>query len=231
VSSSEEKKELPRLSIPERYRAGIAAFAALPEESFADLLKAMEDNISADTPDLAVEQLVGRFPSIPKSTLTKIIIAITSLQGLDKRSHVPVPVMAVDVAESLYSDSPDLVKEISRDVVKSRVEAVVDSKEINITTAKIGEIQMEVERSFCRARILTDVRAAFSDDASALPTGMTLLHTLQVGYHDETGNHKEFYVTLESDDLKGLKEVIERAEVKKKSLEQLLAKADCKLFE
>jgi hypothetical protein len=78
---------------------------------------------------------------------------------------------------------------------------------------------------------LTDVRAAFSDDASELPTGMTVLHTLQIGYHDDTGRHREFYVTLESDDLEGLRDAIDRAEMKKKALEELLAKADCRLFE
>lgn len=231
MSIQQEGKGLPRLSIPERFRVGIAAFVALPEEAFAELLKVIEENISAETAELAAAQILERLPSIPKSDLTKIINAMASLQSLNERSHVPAPVLAEDVADSLNQDSADRVKGISRDVITSRVEQIVNGKDINITTAKIAEIQMEIERSFCRARILTDVRAAFSDDASEPPRGMTLLHTLQIGYHDDTGLHKEFYVTLESDDLKELKEAIERAERKKKTLEELLAKADCKLFE
>jgi hypothetical protein len=222
---------MSRLSIPERFRAGIAAFAALPEESFAELLKVMEESVSADTPELATAQLETRLPSIPKSILTEIIIAIASLQSLDRRSHVPTSILAVDVAESLSADSPKLAKGISTEVLKSRVMSIVEAKSIHITSTKITELQREVERSYCRARILTDVRTAFSDDMSELPRGMTILHCLQIGYHDDTGSHKEFYVTLENDDLTDLKEVIERAEKKKKILEELLAKADCRLFE
>jgi uncharacterized phage infection (PIP) family protein YhgE len=231
VFISEGEKALPRLSIPERFRVGIAALAALPEESFSELLKAIKGKVSADTPELAASQLATRLPSIPQSNLVKMISAIASLQSLDSRSHVRTSTLAADISDSLSSDSPELAKGISSEVLKSRVELVVEAEGIHITSAKISELQTEVERSFCRARILTDVRTAFSDDASELPRGMTILHTLQIGYHDGTGRHKEFFVTLESDDLADIKEAIERAEKKKKTLEELLAKADCRLFE
>jgi hypothetical protein len=231
VFISEGEKALSRLSIPVRFRAGIAALAALPEEPFSELLKAIQEKISADTPELAASQLGERLPFIPKSELAKIISAIASLQSLDSRSHVRTSTLAADISDSLSSDSPELAKGISSEVLKSRVKLVVEAESIHITTAKLSELQAEVERSFCRARVLTDLRAAFSDDASELPRGMTVLHTLQIGYHDDTGRHKEFFVTLESEDLAEIKEAIERAEKKKKTLEELLAKADCRLFE
>lgn len=222
---------MSRLSIPQRFRAGIAAFAVLPDESFAELLKAIEEKVSADTPEQATAQIEPRVTLIPKADLPQIVAAIASLQSLDKRTHVSTSTLAADVSDALYSDSPDLVKGVIKKVLKSRVTSVIKAKNIYITSEKILELQTELERSFCRTRILTDVRAAFSDDASDLPRGMTVLHTLQIGYHDDTGRHKEFYVTLDDDDLVSLKEAIERAEKKKKTLEALLAKADCKLFE
>ncbi|MGA2217515.1 MAG: hypothetical protein ABSG51_05480 [Terracidiphilus sp.] len=231
LSVAEVQTALPRLSIPERFRPGIAALADLSQDSFDALIVAIEGNLSADTADLLASELAGRLRSIPQSELAQIVSAIVSLQSLDSRSHVPSSVLASDVWDGLSLDSPKLAENIDGDTLKSRVLKVVDAKSIHITSAKIHELQTEVERSFCTARILTDVRAAFSDDASELPTGMTVLHTLQIGYHDDTGRHREFYVTLESDDLEGLRDAIDRAEMKKKALEELLAKADCRLFE
>lgn len=227
----DEGRLLPRLKIPERFRAGIAAFSALPDDTFMELLQAIEGNIVADTPEDAATGLAAKFPSIPNGDLAKILAAIASLQSLDTRAHVPTAVLSADVTESLTQDSPELAKSLDKETVKKRVQASVTAKNITITSSRITELTTEVERMYCRSRILTDVRTAFSDDASELPRGMTLLHNLQIGYHDDLGRHREFYVTLDSDDLEELKESIERALKKGGTLKQLLAKADCKLFE
>jgi hypothetical protein len=220
---------LARLSIPERYRDGIAALAALPEASFSDLLRVLEEKPLADTVEEMGSQLETRLPSIPD--LVTIIDTIVSVQGLDIRSHVPSRTLAADLWEALLTDSPKLAENLDGETLKSRVLEVVKAPHVQITSEKIKELQVDVEKSFCGVRILTDVRTAFSDDATELPRGMTLLHSLQIAYHDDTGRHREFYVTLDSGDLVKIKEAIERAEKKKSTLEGLLAKANCRLFE
>jgi hypothetical protein len=222
---------LPRLSIPERFRAGVAALARLPDDAFDKLLQAINAKFSADTSHLAAAQLEESLGLVPKPEISKLVIAIASIQSLERRSHVTPATLASDVAESLFADSVKLAEGIDRDMLKSRISAIAQAPEISITDLKIAELQTEVERSYCRGRILSDVRTAFSDDAEELPRGMTLLHTLQISYHDDLNRHREFYVTLENKDLQDLKEAIVRAEKKQKTLEQLLARADCRLFE
>lgn len=226
-----EREDLPRLSIPERYRDGIAALTALPESSFSDLLRVLEEKPIADTLEEMAAIFADRISSIPSADLAGIIDAIGSVQTLDNRSHVASKTLASDLWEALSAEMPKSVEGLDGEVLKSRVIKVLDAPRIQITSEKIKELLIDVDKSFCAVRILTDVRTAFSDDATEPPRGMTLLHSLQIAYHDDTGRHREFYVTLESDDLIKIKDAIERAETKKATLEQLLAKANCRLFE
>jgi hypothetical protein len=221
---------LPRLTIPERFRSGIAALGALSDETFSKLLGAMEEGLSGDDEDALGSHLESRISSLSKEEAIKLGLAIASLQGLDARSHVPSSTLAADVWDALVADSPKLTQGLSEKALKSRVGAVVDSKTIHITSAKAAELHTEVERSFCNVRILTDIRPIFTEDASETPRGMTVLHNMQVGYHDDTGRHKEFYVTLDDDDLEDLKQAIERAEKKKKVLEGMFGKSGCPFF-
>jgi hypothetical protein len=85
-------------------------------------------------------------------------------------------------------------------------------------------LQRDGERLYCEAKILSDMRAVFHDDAISKPAGAVVTHTLKVGYH-ENGTHKEFFVVLESADLEALKEIIERAQAKETILRKLLPEA------
>ncbi len=231
MSKLEGDKILPRLSIPEQFRTGVAALAALPEDSFVRLFEAVESGIAADTADSLASQIKPPIPSISLPELSKLFTTITALQRIQNNSHVSSETFASDISEALYVDSPALADGIDRELLKSRVSKIVTAKDILITSLKVREVQMEVERSFCKARIMTDIRAAFSEDAAEVPRGMTILHTLQIGYHKGSEKHQEFYVTLDDDDLASLKKVIERAEKKKSTLKEMLAKTECRLFE
>lgn len=232
VSISEEGKALPRPSIPQRYRAGLAALAALPESAFADFIDWVEKGVSADTPAALAERLENELPAFhgdPESV--KILSAAESIQGVYKNSHVSLQTFASEIAEALLDDAPTLKKEIDPRLLSERIKKTVKAPTIEITTEKIKELQTEVERGFCSARILTDARVSFAHDPSVAPAAMTIMHTLRIRYHDDSARHREFYVSLDMEDLASLKEAIERAQTKSKTLEALLAKADCRLFE
>lgn len=220
------------LRIPERYRGGIASIGSLSEESFSALLSLMKKGMSGDTAEELATQYEAEFPDLTPDKLTKLISAVASLQSVDNRSHTPRIKLAGDVWESLSTDAPQLAKELDADVLKKRVVEVTTARDIHITSSKIIDLQTEVERSFCTVRILTDIRTAFSDNATEPePKGATILHSMKLGYHDDSGRHHDFYVTLENEDLDSLLLAIGRAQEKKKALEQLLRKADCPFFE
>ena len=75
---------------------------------------------------------------------------------------------------------------------------------------------------FCNARILSDIRPVFAESADSASAAV-VIHNLQIGFHEGgTGPHKEFYVALDTGDLRKLKELIVRAEKKDIALQTML---------
>lgn len=225
-------RALLQLSIPVRHRDGVAGLAAMPNDAFTDFSGAIEKGLSADSASDLAAQLVKVYPSLREQTgLENIIAAIASMLGIYNDAHVSPVIFAKDVADALAADAPILAKKVDLKVLSERIARIANGKRIEITEEKIRSIQVEVERQYCCGRILTDVRAAFADDPSVPPTAMTILHTLRIGYFDDSAEHREFYLALDNDDLSKLRELIDRALIKSKTLEALLAKAECRLFE
>jgi hypothetical protein len=89
-------------------------------------------------------------------------------------------------------------------------------------------LQSDVERAFCDARILTDLRPIFGGEVDA-PKAMIIVHTLKLSYHDAaTGKHEELFVAIDDEDIEKLKRILERAERKAKSLVSRLQLAGIK---
>ena len=98
-------------------------------------------------------------------------------------------------------------------------------------SAKAASLGTEYERRFCTARILTDARPVYIESPSSRPEAMMIAHTLRLTFHDDTGEMREVYVTMNSDDLTTLRELLDRAEEKTRSLQSLFAAANVRVVE
>jgi hypothetical protein len=94
---------------------------------------------------------------------------------------------------------------------------------LNVVAVKAKELQMEAERTFCDARVITDLRPVFGGNVAESPTSMVIVHTLKVGYHGtNSARHRELFMSLDADDIAKLKKVLDRAEEKTKTLKSKL---------
>jgi len=92
-------------------------------------------------------------------------------------------------------------------------------------TSKALSILMGNERNFAGAHIFTDIRPVFKENPADVPAGAVIVHTL--GLHYMEGHaRKDFFLALDSRDLKIMKDVIERAFLKETSLVQFLSKSE-----
>ena len=224
------EKDVGALRIPVRFRGGVASIAGLSESSFSDLVSALKGAPQAKTAaDLALE-IEGQVPSLPQSKSEEIIASLSSMQGVQKASHADSEKFTADIWDALEDDSPELIENADEEGFKSRMTILLNETSVHLTSAKVAELRSEIERAFCSARVLTDVRTAFPDDATKQPA-MTILHTLEITFHDDMGRHREFYVSLDDNDLEILKGAAERAMQKKATLVELLNKADFELFD
>lgn len=86
-------------------------------------------------------------------------------------------------------------------------------------SAKASDVAYSNERLFTGARILTDVRPVFSNDLS--PTAAVLIHSLKIDYVQDGETHERFF-SLDSSDLTTLRDALDRALRKGRSLEETM---------
>ena len=121
-----------------------------------------------------------------------------------------VAIAAREIPNFTFDESIDFIQRLASLLV-------LDS--LNTTALKAKELQLESERTFCEARIITDIRPVFGDNIDEAPTIM-IVHTLKIGFH--VPEHKDMYVALDAADIIGLKKTLGRAEEKANKLKTIL---------
>lgn len=89
-------------------------------------------------------------------------------------------------------------------------------------TAKALNIAAEHERVFLDARILTDLRPVFRAQIETGEPKLLMLRQLKISYLTPTGEKQEVYFALDDEDLRSLREVLQREERKEQWLQRLL---------
>lgn len=97
------------------------------------------------------------------------------------------------------------------------------------TLSKAFAIIQEDERLFMGSRIVSDLRPVFEDDPKTAPASTLVTHRLKIDYR-EAGVWKEFYVALDRTDLEKLREIVERAIHKERTLEQLAERMNMRIL-
>jgi hypothetical protein len=211
------------LEIPQEDTGSIAIIKTLPRASLERLVNALESAPPISNPsemaDLIARQIVG----IPADRVAPVIETLYTLYHIRELSGVRPARFIADLMEAIQRTPHPRVpqKELAR--LRSILEKLMTIGTLK-TVAKAARLQREWERLYCEAKILSDIRPVFGADPESIPVGAVLTHTLRLGYH-EGSQHKEFHVVLDSDDLMAINEVILRAQVKEKSLRNMLKRA------
>jgi hypothetical protein len=97
-------------------------------------------------------------------------------------------------------------------------------------TSKALDVMTEHENVFQNARILTDIRPVFGKNITKKPAAAVTIHTLQISY-EQSGSLKEFYVAMDSRDVRILQAVLQRAIMKEISLKVLIHRSSVPYLE
>lgn len=217
------------LKVPDRYRKGIVRTATLAQVDFDSLISALQRAPSCkDTREL-LAWIGDETPSIAAGDRRSIIDAIVSMFRVQRGAKVAVPTFVRDVWDSIAETSPDLVRELDRQVFVERIGTLIEQSSLDLTSSRVDDARREVERSFCKVLVSTDLRPAFKGDLEISPQDMAVLYNFQIGFHDGMSKHKEFYVSLDGEDLGKLKQAIADAEKKVDTLERTLEAAGIRL--
>ena len=210
---------MANIKVPEKHHGALKKLLHLSESVFESMVKAI-----ATIP----------IKTYPESTLLTAIKKVKSINGEDAKilrdflvpfcvNHSSSDKEALQYVESIRSLEVELgISKKDWDIVKSRLTTILNVKPL-ILSAKATAILHEYERTFGRTRVLTDIRPIFDTTKDANLEAGIVIHTLNIHYHQE-GEHKDFFVTLDDNDLDMLIFALERAKAKAQNLKQHLKK-------
>jgi hypothetical protein len=213
------------LQIPKQHVAAILKIRQLSDASAEKLIDALASSPFTSEADEMAKRIAKRVPDIQPKDLKAIVDTVYALHYVREFSEVKASKFLGDLVQAVKAtgESRLALEPAEAERLRDRFKRLLDIENIRLLS-KALKLQRDGERLYCDAKILSDIRPVFHDDVSSKPAGAVVSHTLKLGYH-EGRQHKDFFVVLESADLDALKELVERAHVKAKTLRALLTDA------
>ncbi len=209
---------MPALNIPKDDRAGLALLRELPQPVLSDLVLAIEKSPASPT-----------VKNMSPDDVERIMDTLRTMYTIRAIHEVPLDEFVSDICESLLEHGE--LKAEDEPKYRDRLGKVLDIEALNVA-AKALSLQNENERNFCSARILTDARPVFGNNVSAPPAATVITHTMKLSYHEGAGGRiHDFYVVFGSSDLADLREVLDRAEKKAKSLRNFFSATNMRFID
>jgi hypothetical protein len=212
-------------TIPAAYRGGFARIKRLSSSDVDALVAALENAPSPRGLKELASAIVDKVPSLKRGDAESLLRTLFSLYVFLASDETPLSEYLSDLSGAMRaSGRPDLdLSEQEKTDFEEKMRKLLSVKTVELSS-KVQSLKVEYPCTFYDTMILTDIRPLF-DNVQERPVGATITHTLKIVYH-EGGDHKEFYVALEAEDLQKLKKVLQRAEIKELSLKSFLKVSD-----
>jgi hypothetical protein len=212
------------LMIPKRHKPALEKLVGLPPST----IKALVEGLRQATPAASLygftEEVLRRAKvDLSFEEVYEILVMLTSLyrvrtnEGWEIEDFVPDLIAAARAEGIVRSDNG------SSEQLRESLTSIFESDTSLGVTAKALDLLAEHERTLCpgNCRILTDLRSVFANDVTQRPMAAVVQHMLKLGYH-ESDDLKEFYVALDSDDLRILRDLLDRAIAKEEGLKKMV---------
>ena len=229
------------LRVPPQFSSQIQNLVDLPDErlnGFLDALASAGSKFNAN--DLALE--VSDRTKLPRPMADGIVQLLTFLYKTREQGAIPLELFVdQEVAPGMKQllARGDKEKDKSEEAIRlaeERVEtrwakirkflttALVLNDTVG-TAAKAGPVMTEHEKIFQDARILTDLRLIFHPDLSERPNAGVIVHMLRLTTRDVLGGQHAQYFALDANDIRFLKQLLDRAMKKEETLRTLMNSA------
>jgi hypothetical protein len=210
---------MANLTIPDEYQPGILKLFVLDDDAVTNLKRVL----STEADDISTRELASIASSAIGSTSEKDLYAVLrslrTLYVVRSNTEVPLEEFSSDLADAVEELLDEKPTDEQLDSFKKKVVSLMAIDPF-ATQVKGRALQTDDERTYCRAKILTDLRPVFGEDIDDGLKGMVIMHHLKLVFHGDGSAHNDFYVSMDSQDLEALKATIERAEAKAKSLRE-----------
>lgn len=222
--------------VPQQYLPQVQSLLEFPDERIQDFLKALaEAGSKFNLNDLAVT--VSERSRIPRRIVEGVVNVLAGLYAARKEASLPkfideqvYPAFTGAVkVQAASRKTPaqlavDTAPEAESPWIRLRpflMDALVMEDTLG-TAAKAGPVMTEHERIFVDARVLTDVRPIFHSDLPEKPKAAVLVHMLRITTRDIFGKEKAQYFALDTNDVRFIKQLMDRAIKKEEVLRDVM---------
>ncbi len=215
------------VKIPKTHKEPLRKLAGMDAASRARLIAAIQAANAALDPDDLIAQVKQEAGVDPSSAGSIISMLVSMYRAADGNPH------------QFASDAVDAAKEELEGPKKDAEEWAAFTNDLATllgldgslgVTAKVVDVRYEYGSVFCSARILTDIRPVFGSDPARSPLAAAIVHTLRITHHAGE-SHEDFYVALDAEDLRKLRDQIDRAVKKESSLKAIIEKTPMKYLD
>ncbi len=217
------------LTVPRRYQSGLAKIRDLDDKSTQELLAALQKIPPTVNSDSLASAVAAMVDTIAVSNVEEIVPALLSLYSIkDDPQFSALEVaqgMALGMEEIPAEELRSSLDEEQRDSFQNRLLELLSIDALS-AIARAGGLLLDNEHSLRRSRIITDIRPIFEPDKpQAPPAGAVIVHMLKISYWADN-EVKNFFVALDTNDVRELSEQLERANSKAESLKSVLEAAN-----
>lgn len=207
---------MAELRVPAQQRKALQTFIALSKDSTEALRRALQDAKPTLTPARLARQIEKKV-DIPFTDIREILQLIASLLITVYISKKAKEATAADVARAI-SDEKLTGRELTPDEIDDLRSKLLSFFQLQILgiTAKAADVLLQHKNVFTNARVLTDVRPIFSEEDLS-PVACVIIHHLEIETYTDR-SRVSYFATLDIDDLKKLRTVLDRAIQKEAAL-------------
>jgi hypothetical protein len=216
---------MPEMRIPKSGQIAFRKLLDLTAEQFDKLVNAIAETPPAASPDLFWSHVADRVLEIDRESVQLIVDELFSLNyardswGLSESDFAK---MASEAAASQASKK-SRIPEDEKNTLSLRLTRLLEIKASLSLTSKALDVLTDADRIFYSAKILTDIRPVFDDEGKKIEAAV-IMHNLRIHFGQDN-EHRDFFVALDTNDIKELRSVLDRADRKAESLQMLLNRA------
>ena len=216
--------------IPKAYEESFQIFFNLDNSLRSELIKKLGE-ATIELSNKKNIQKISEILDISFAQLISIDQMIFSLFSLIDDRNLPITEIADGLIEACASNDKLKINQDDLPIIRDHLIQLLSlHNQPYGLSAKAMELSNDYNNILVETKIITDIRPVFKNDNVESPASTLILHNLKLTYYNEK-TEKEIYITLDSDDIDKLIEVLNRAKQKELSLKKYLNNKDIKFLE
>jgi hypothetical protein len=219
---------MTELNIPEEFKPGFKLLINIDEKTVQGFIDAFQQAEPLQINNL-VSAVTSRVNTLTRKEVKDVIETLISIHNLrdylQENHNASTDEVIEKISQAVEDDEELEITDEKKQEFERRLVTFLDFDNILSFTSKAIEIVRDHERLFQNSRIHTDMRPVFESDLEDSPAGVAIVNMLKIEYVDLDGKH-EFFVALDANDLKQLREQLDIADRKVKAIELMLNQAN-----